>query len=346
MSSEASVVGEAPPVLADRESLSPAAGVGHRGARRADQLLAAGPLVTLGLLVAALSVASDAFLSETNLLNMLEANATIGIAACASTLVVVAGCLDVSVGAIYALAGVLCAKVVIATGSVPLGLAAGLGAGVAMGAFNGLVITLGRVSSFVATLAGGIMFQSAAQVLGGGELLTPKAQHYTDLGRRALLGVTWSIWLFVLVAAIAGVALARGRFGRRVVVVGANDEAARLSGVPVARTRFAVFVLSGAAAALAGLIATSRSGQTDANIGGTSYVLAVIAAVAIGGTSLRGGDGAVWRTVVGVVFLGVVTNGLGLLNVDPTYYQLFTGTLILAAIGIDAALRRLAAGRG
>jgi ribose transport system permease protein len=344
MSSDASLVTEA--VVADVQAPAGAVAPRRLAGLRADLVLAAGPVVTLALLFAVLSVASGAFLSKTNLLNMLEANATIGITACAGTLVVVAGCLDVSVGAIYALTGVLCAKVVIETGSVPLGLAAGLAAGVAMGAFNGIVITLGRVNSFVATLAGGIVFLSGAQVLGGGELLTPKAKHYSDLGRDGLLGVKLSIWLFVLAAAILGLLLARSRFGRHVVVVGSNDEAARLSGVPVARTRFAVFVLSGAAAAVAGLIATSRSGQTDANIGGTSYVLAVIAAIAIGGTSLRGGDGAVWRTVVGVVFLGLVTNGLGLLNVDPTYYQLFTGSLILAAMGLEAAMRRMVAGRG
>ena len=334
--------------VAVRQASSASADAGARPhrARRPQYLLVAGPVVTLALLFGVLSVASSAFLSKTNLLNMLEANAAIGIAACAGTLVIVSGCLDVSVGAIYALAGVLGARVVIATGSVPLGLAAGLGAGAAMGLFNGLVITVGRVNSFVATLAGGIMFLSGAQVLAGGELLTPEAKHYTDLGRHATLGVKWSIWLFVLAALITGLLLARSRFGRHIVVVGANEEAARLSGVPVARTRCLAFVLSGVAAALAGLIATSRGGQIDGNIGGTSYVLAVIAAIAIGGTNLRGGEGAVWRTVVGVLFLGLVTNGLGLLNVDPTYYQLFTGLLILAAIGVDATMRRVVGDSG
>jgi ribose transport system permease protein len=334
MTPEASTLVAAPTAPADSRAVT-------RHAWRPEHVLAAGPLLTLALLFVVLSLASGAFLSKANLLNVLEANATIGIAACAGTLVVVAGCLDVSVGAIYALAGVLCAKVTIVTGSVPLGLTVGVSAGAAMGLFNGFVITIGRVNSFVATLAGGIVFQSAAQVLAGGELLTPGAKNYTDLGRHALLGIKWSIWLFALMALITGVLLARSRFGRHVVVVGANEEAARLSGVPVARTRCLVFVLSGAAAALAGLIATSRSGQIDANIGGTSYVLAVIAAIAIGGTNLRGGEGAVWRTVVGVLFLGLVTNGLGLLNVDPTYYQLFTGLLILAAIGVQATMRRL-----
>jgi ribose transport system permease protein len=314
--------------------------------RLATLVLEAGPLLSLGVLFVVLSVASGAFLSKTNLLNVLEANAAIGIAACAGTLVIVAGCLDVSVGAIFALAGVLSAKVVIATGSVELGLAAGIGAGALLGLFNGLVTTVGRVNSFVATLAGGIMFQSGAQVLAGGELLTPKPESYTSLGRDSVLGIKYSILLFALVALITGVLLARGRIGRQVAVVGANPEAALLSGVSVARVRCLTFVLSGVAAAVAGLIVTSRSGQTDAGAGGTAYVLSVVAAIAIGGTSLRGGEGAVWRTVVGVLFLGLVTNGLGLLNVDPTYYQLFTGLLILGAVGMEAAGRRVRAGHG
>jgi ribose transport system permease protein len=344
--STATVSAALDPVPESHAPLVPA--VAARAGRRsaAVRALEAGPLLSLAWLFVVLSFASGAFLSKTNLLNVLEANAAIGIAACAGTLVIVAGCLDVSVGAIYALAGVLSAKVAIATGSVELGLAAGVGAGALLGLFNGLVTTVGGVNSFVATLAGAIMFQSAAQVLAGGELLTPKAKDYTNLGRDSLLGIKYSILLFALAALVTGVLLARGRIGRQVAVVGANAEAARLSGVPVARVRCLTFVLSGVAAAVAGLVVTSRSGQTDAAIGGTSYVLAVIAAIAIGGTSLRGGEGAVWRTVVGVLFLGLVTNGLGLLNVDPTYYQLCTGVLILGAVGVEAAGRRLLAGHG
>jgi ribose transport system permease protein len=298
-----------------------------------------GPVASFAAVFAVLALASHAFLSKTNLLNVLEANAPIGIAACAGTLVIVAGGLDVSVGAVYALAGVLTAKVAIATGSVPLAIAAGVAAGGAMGVLNGLIVTAGGVSSFVATLATGILFQSTAQVLAGGNLLTPSARGYTAVGRDALLGVKVSIWLFVVAAAIAGVLLGRARFGRQVTMVGANAEAARLSGVPIARVRCLTFVLSGVAAAIAGVIVTSRSGQTDANIGGTAFVLSVVAAIAIGGTSLRGGEGAIWRTVIGVLFLGLVTNGLNLLNVDPTYYQLVTGLLILAAVGAQAAGR-------
>lgn len=300
-----------------------------------------GVVISLLLLFVALAIASGPFLTKANLLNVLEANAGVGIAACGGTLVIIAGGLDVSVGAIFAVGAVVAAKLTIATGSAAVGIAAGIGAGAVLGLFNGLTVTVGGANPFVATLASGIMFQSLAQVISSANLLTPTESSYTDLGRGQLLGVKYSIWLFAIVALISGFLLARTRFGRRVKVVGGNREAARLSGVRVGRVRCLTFVLSGLTAAIAGVIVSSRSGQADANLGGTAYVLSVIAAIAIGGTSLRGGEGAIWRTVIGVLFLGLVTNGLNLLNVKPTYYQLFTGLLILLALGVDALARRL-----
>jgi ribose transport system permease protein len=298
-----------------------------------------GAVISLVVLFVVLSIASPAFLSKTNLLNVLQANADIGIAACAGTLVIVAGGIDLSVGAIYALAGVLSAKLAISTG-VEVGILAGIAAGAALGLLNGLVVTVGRVNALIATLAGGIVFGGAAEVLAGQELLTPEAANFTDLGRNSLLGVKYSIWLFVIAALVFGFLLARARFGREVKVVGASEEAARLSGVAVNRVRCLTYVLSGLAAAVAGVIVVSQSGQAQSNIGGTPYVLSVIAAIAVGGTSLRGGEGAVWRTVVGVLFLGLVTNGLGLLNVEPLYNQFFTGLLILVAVSAETLARR------
>ena len=144
-----------------------------------------------------------------------------------------------------------------------------------------------------------------------------------------------------MIAAVAfGFLLSRARFGREVRVVGSNPEAARLSGIAVSRVRCLTYVLSGLAAALAGVVAVSQAGQAQSNIGGIPFVLAVVAAIAVGGTSLRGGEGAVWRTVIGVLFLGLVNNGLGLLNVDPLYNQFFTGLLILIAVSAEIFARR------
>lgn len=298
-------------------------------------------LFSLIVLFVVLCFASSAFLSKDNLLNILQANSDIGIAACAGTLVIVAGGIDLSVGAVYALAGVISAKLAISTG-VELGILAGIGAGIAVGLLNGLVVTLGRVNPLVATLAGAIIVGGAAEVVAGQELLTPEAASFVDLGRNSLLGVKYSIWIFALAAVVFAILLSRARLGREVKVVGANPEAARLSGIAIDRVRCVTYVLSGLAAAVAGVVVVSQSGQAQSNIGGIPFVLSVIAAIAVGGTSLRGGEGAIWRTLVGVLFLGLVTNGLGLLNVDPLYDQLFTGLLILAAVSGEYVARRTA----
>jgi ribose transport system permease protein len=305
-------------------------------------LLARGILVAFAALFITLSVASDAFLTKTNLLNVLEANADVGIVACAFTLVVVAGGLDLSVGAVFALAGVIAAEITIEVGLVA-GILAGLASGAIMGAFNGLMVTVGRVNSFIATLAVGIVARSLALVITGGARAVPApGSAFTDLGKNALLGVRYSVWIFALTALITGGLLARARFGREAAVVGINPAAARLSGVAVQRVRVLTFVISGFAAGVAGVVITSRAGQAgaDAAIG---FELPVIAAVAVGGTSFAGGEGAVWRTVVGVLFIGLVNNGLNLLDVDARYQQLVLGVMVLAAVSADLAGRRFAA---
>jgi ribose transport system permease protein len=296
-------------------------------------------LFSLIVLFVVLSIASDAFLSKDNLLNVLQANSDIGIAACAGTLVIVAGGIDLSVGAIYAVAGVLSAKLAISTG-VGAGILAGIAVGAGLGLVNGLVVTAGRVNPLIATLAGAIVFTGGAEVLADQELLTPEAAGFVDLGRNSLLGVKYSVWLLVIAAVAFGFLLSRAKFGREVRVVGSNPEAARLSGVNINRVRCLTYVLSGLAAAVAGVLAVSQAGQAQSNIGGIPYVLAVVAAIAVGGTSLRGGEGAVWRTIIGVLFLGLVNNGLGLLNVDPLYNQFFTGLLILIAVSAEIFARR------
>ena len=302
-------------------------------------------LLSLVVLFVVLSVASSAFLSKDNLLNVLQANSDIGIAACAGTLVIVAGGIDLSVGATYAFAGVLSAKLAISTG-VGFGIVAGLAAGAAIGLLNGLVVTVGRVNPLIATLAGAIIVGGGAEVVAGQELLTPESASFIDLGRNSVLGVKYSIWLFLIAAIVFSVLLSRGRFGRETKVVGSSDEAARLSGISVTRVRCVTYVLSGVAAAIAGLLAVSSAGQAQSNIGGIPFVLSVVAAIAVGGISLRGGEGAVWRTVIGVLFLGLVTNGLGLLDVDPLYDQLFTGLIILLAVSGEVFVRRVGSGDG
>ena len=286
------------------------------------------------VLFAVLSIASNSFLSWSNLVNVLVANADVGIVAVAGTMVVAAGCLDVSVGATYACCAVVAARVTVTTGSAAAGVGAGLGCGAVLGAVNGMIVTVGRVNSLVATLASALLIQSGAQVLAGGGLVTPAQVSYTLLGRGAFLGLRSVVWLLIVFVVVTGMLLSHTAFGRRVRATGANVEAARLSGVPVARVRCTAFIVSGLAAAVAGVLISSRSGQADPNSGGIPYLLQVIAAIAVGGTSLRGEGAAIWRTVLGVLFLGLVANGLNLLGVSPVYHPFYVGLLILIAVAL------------
>lgn len=308
-------------------------------ARLGEVLAGHSTLLSLVVLFVVLSVTSSAFLNATNLRDILQANAAIGLVACAGTLVVVAGAVDFSVGAIFAVAGVISAKVALSTG-VELGVAAGLGAGLVLGILNGLVVTKGGVNPFVATLASAIIFGGVAEVLAGQELLTPAQSSFGTLGRDALLGVKVSVWIFVGAAVVLGAVLSRGRAGREIKAVGASPETARLSGVSVARTLALTYAVSGFAAGLAGVVIVSQSGQAKSDIGGFPFVLSVIAAIAVGGARLSGGQGSIGKTVIGVLFLGLVTNGLALLGVDPLYNQLVLGLIILLALGVDRLVAR------
>ena len=243
-------------------------GLPNRGSRTGRAMRTLAPVLPLITLFVVLSIASSHFLSKTNLLNILQANAEIGIAACAGTLVIIAGGVDLSVGAIYAVAGVLSARVAISSG-VGAGVAAGIAAGVALGLVNGLDVAVAGVNPLIATIAGGIVISGAAQVLAGQSLLTPTSAHFGTLGTGHFLGIYYSSWIFILVALAFGWVSSAGRFGREARVTGANSEAARLSGVRINRIRCLTYVLSGAAAA----VAESRGGLTEragpTTIGGT-----------------------------------------------------------------------------
>lgn len=297
-----------------------------------------GIVLSLGILFVVLALTSDAFLTTTNLLNILDQSASVGIIACAGTLVIIAGGFDLSVAAVFALSGVVAAAVANELGA-PVGLAAGVAAGTTAGAMNGALTTVGRVNPFIATLATMIMFRGAALVLTGGLLILVSDPSFTGPGRETLVGIRYPVWIFVAFAVGSSIVLTRTRFGRYVFACGGNAEAARLSGIRVGLIRGATFAISGFAAGLAGVISASRvsTGQADA---GTGMELTAIAAVVIGGTSIMGGEGAIWRTVLGVLLLALIGNGFNLLGVEPTYQQMFQGAIIATAALIDVWVRR------
>ncbi len=295
-------------------------------------------LLTFVALFVALSVASPAFLRPRNLFNILDQSAPVGIIACAATLVIIAGGFDLSAGAIFALAGVVAAK--LANVSNPaVGMLAGLVVALVLGAVNGGLVSGFQINPFVATLSTGMMIRGLAVVITGGFLVTVADRSYTVIGRSSLLGIKYSIWLFVAFIAITWFVLARTKLGRHIYAVGGNPEAARLSGIRVGWVRTLTFAISGFAAGLAGLIASSRvsTGQADA---GSLIELTAIAAVVIGGTSIAGGEGTIWRTVIGVLLLALIGNGFNMLSVQPFYQDIVKGAIIVVAVAIDAWSKR------
>lgn len=288
-----------------------------------------------------LSIFSGVFLSHGNFVNLLDQWSTVGIIACAATFVLIARMFDLSVGAVYALSGVVCASVVVDTGSVPLGFAAGLLSGVLVGLVNGFAVAVVNINPFIATLATSLMVTGVAVMLSGGLLVTVADPAFSAVSRGSFLSLTVPGVVLIVTFLVSAFVLAKTKYGRRVYAVGGNPEAARLSGVRVKAVHISVFVVSGFASALAGVLAASRvsSGQADV---GTTLPLIVIAVVVVGGTSIFGGEGAMWRTAFGLLLYAMIGNGFTLLNVNATIQQVVQGFILLLAVGLDAYSRKRA----
>jgi ribose transport system permease protein len=288
------------------------------------------------------SIASSVFLTSQNLLNLVFQNATIGIAACAVTFTIIAGNFDLSLGAIFVLSEVLAAWAAVHWGvwwAFPVAIVSGM----AMGLINGLLVTKLRVNAFLATLASALVFGGiAVGVTNGGLLITPSSSVFTFLGQHRAGGIQYPVIIFVVVAIVLQLVLAYTVFGRHLYGVGDNRNAARLSGLNVDRTVIITFVLTGAACGLAGLIdaSTTGSGTSDTSGLGGSLALLAIAGVALGGSSIFGGVGSVWRTVLGVLMLGIITNGFDLLAVADYWQDIVRGILIIIAVAIGFAVDR------
>jgi ribose transport system permease protein len=288
------------------------------------------------------SVASSVFFTYQNLLNILFQNATIGIAACAVTYTIIAGNFDLSLGSIFVLSEVLAAYVAVHWGvwwAFPVAIVSGM----AMGLINGLLVTKLRVNAFLATLATALTYGGiAVGVTHGGLLITPSSSVFTFLGQHRAGGIQYPVIIFALVAIVLQIVLAYTVFGRHLYGVGDNRNAARLSGLKVDRTVILTFVITGAACGLAGLIdaSTTGSGTSDTSGLGGSLALLAIAGVALGGSSIFGGVGSVWRTVLGVLILGMITNGFDLLAVADYWQDIVRGILIIAAVSISFAVDR------
>ncbi|MBL9204778.1 MAG: ribose ABC transporter permease [Opitutaceae bacterium] len=307
-------------------------------------------LLALALMVIALSLLSDRFLTPDNGWNILR---QISVNLCLSigmTLVILSGGIDLSVGAILALSGALAAGVLKQGLGIPGtewmlqftpsgAILVGIGVGAAAGWVNGIAITRFQLPPFVATLGMFSIARGLTMLWTGGFPITGLGDAFGHLGTGALLGMPTPVWIMLALTAVFVVVTKRTRFGRHLYAVGGNVRAARLTGLNVARITTAVYLLAGALAGVAGLIVTARldSAQPNAGLG---YELDSIAAVVIGGTSLAGGRGSVAGTVLGCLIIGVLNNGLFLLNVSPFWQQVIKGVVILLAVALDKANAR------
>lgn len=298
-----------------------------------------GIVFTLVALFVTLSVSSSAFFTQRNLLNIADQVAPLGIVACGATVVFIAGGFDLSAGAMFGLAGVIAATVALEV-DIGAGLLAGILCGALIGLFNGVITTIFAINALIATLATSVIVTGVALAISDGKLLRVNDERFTTLGQGQLFGVSYAIVVFTIVVIVLSVALHRMTWGRYLYAVGGNAEAARLSGLRVNALRTSTYVVGGALAGLAGVIAASRVGTGQANAGGNDLVLDAIAAVVIGGTSILGGAGAIWRTVVGIFVLALIQNGFNLLGVDIVFQRFIFGVILLLAVGIDARARR------
>ncbi|NTA83795.1 ABC transporter permease [Agrobacterium tumefaciens] len=295
-----------------------------------------GIVISFVLLFVVLSVASPNFLSTNNLINVLRQVSINGVLAVGMTFVILTAGIDLSIGSILALAGAASASLV--TGpdahNPAIALVAGLVAGCFCGAINGLLIARFRVPAFVTTLGMLSVARGATLLYSGGRPIPNLSIGFRWLGQGSIVGIPVPVIIFAIVFAIAAVVLRHTIYGRRIYAVGGNPRSAKTSGINVRAITFSVYVIMGALAGLAGVMLTARttSALPQAGIG---YELDAIAAVVIGGTSLTGGVGRIGYTLVGVLIIGMISNGLDLMGVSSYYQQIIKGSIIVLAVLID-----------
>lgn len=296
-------------------------------------------LVVLIALIVFFSLKSEFFFNKDNFINILISVSVVGIVACPATMLLIAGQFDLSVGSGIALVGTLFAYQFVAgwsaTGAAFLALAIGL----LIGVINGVLVTVIGINALITTLGTLAILRGLAQIRADGQPIG--FEGFTTLGvDRPFLDIPWAVWIFVAVVLISTFVMRTTVFGRTLYAIGANPAAARLAGIRVGRTIFIAFVISGLMIGLAGLILASQTGQGSGNAA-IGYELSVVTAVILGGASLAGGRGAILGTVLGVLIIGVINNGLVLLNVQSFWQEVIRGSLLIAAVGFDVLRQRL-----
>lgn len=295
-----------------------------------------GPLLALFVLILTVSVINPSFLSVNNLLNLLRQVSANGFIAFGMTFVILTGGIDLSVGSTLALSSAFTAGM-ISNGMNPvLSVLTGLMSGAMLGAINGMLISKGKMAPFIATLATMTIYRGSTLVFTNGNPITGLGDSFffSFIGRGYLFGVPFPVILMFLIFIILAVLLHRTAFGRKTYAIGGNEEAAYIAGVKIDKIKILIYAISGLMASISGMIITSRLNSAQPTAG-QAYEMDAIAAVVLGGTSLSGGRGRIFGTLVGALIIGTLNNGLNLLGVSSFYQQIVKGIVIVVAVLLD-----------
>ena len=303
------------------------------------------------LFIIALAIATGGnFLQTQNLINVIRQVSAIGVIAVGMTFVIIARGIDLSVGSILAMSAVVSASLVQMPGAANtlypnlslhpiLGVLAGLAVGALLGLVNGSLVAYFKIAPFIATLGMMTAARGLALIYTGGRPLSKLNPGFNWIGQGDIVGIPVPIIIFALVAVVAHMMLSRTRFGRHVFAYGGNEQAARVSGININRINLGIFTMTGLLAGLAGILLSARIGSGNPQLG-LGIELDAITATVIGGTSFAGGVGTIWGTIVGALIIGIINNGLDLLNVSPFMQQVVKGVIIVVAIIIDERKNR------
>lgn len=298
-----------------------------------------GILLALVFAVGVFAAINTAFVDWTNIQSILRTIAFIGIVAIGQAMLIVSGEFDLSVGSVAALAAVVGGLLMTSGGMpIPVAIVLAIAVGLVAGAINGVLTVLVGLPALIVTL--GMLFaaRGLTYVVSSGDQVYPLPKG-VDVLAEHLLGLPMSVWCFAAIALLAELAMRRSGFGRRLYATGGNPEAATLAGIRPARIRIAAFVITGGLAALAGVLVMAQLHSGDPQIG-TNWELAVIAAVVVGGISLRGGIGTIAGALLGVLFLQVVSSGLVIAGLEATLQPVAVGVVMIAALGLDQVRHR------
>ncbi|PZC51933.1 MULTISPECIES: ABC transporter permease [unclassified Mesotoga] len=304
-----------------------------------------GPLIALAILFVISAFASPYFLQTQNLLNILRQVSYTGIIALGMTFVIISGGIDLSVGSMVALVG---GVVILALNwlvgifgaggeawAILLALLVGLLFGAGLGALNGLMVTLGKIAPFIATLGTMAIFRSMALYIGSAGVFRSQSRLFPDLGMGSILGIPNPVIVFISLAVVFAIILNKTRYGRYLCAVGSNPKVAKYSAIKVNLTRFMSYVAVGITVGFSAVFLSARLNSMSSTNGGLNYELDAIAAVIIGGTPMTGGSGSILGTVIGAITLGIINNMLNMLGVSPYLQGTVKGVVIIGAVLIQ-----------